>query len=570
MLTTILIWGYILILTSVSGHFVISIAAKARGNKFPEDITIPELSITGIAATGSFLAILSLFSGIGLLANILLFSFCVVWIFLKREEISGLFVSGIMRLKKIHFPVLLAGVVTFVLILVYTQFYPSVFDTGLYHAQNIKWISSFRVVPGLGNLHGRFAFNNQSFLLEALFSFSFLAKGPFHVLNGYLLLILSITLIRLIHKYIRTSQLKALLYTGLLILLMVFYLKLASSPTPDVFSLAGIWFIFIMYFERISSENRTLFWMPLLFISFFIVTVKLSALALVLMIFMYLQSKEEGLKKKIITVALTGLIVFIPYVIRNYILSGYLIYPSTSLGFLSPDWKIPEGLVRSMKEIISAHARTRTWINIPFSEWFPLWYSRLSAGFRMISWFVLLSPFATLGFILYAGRELRKFRNELKIIAVCYTAIVFWFVSAPNYRFIYSFLFVYILLSCIFYGLVIRDKIINAVPLLEKALLNLKKIAPPLLLFSFLIVAFCFMGKAGLRGIYSNPILPAAYKTVLVESRQINNFQLFVPRDSSSCWNSPLPCSIFQKDIGVTSVEMRGPELKDGFRHSEK
>jgi hypothetical protein len=36
-------------------------------------------------------------------------------------------------------------------------------DSGEYHFNTIRWINAFPIVPGLGNLHGRLAFN-QSFL----------------------------------------------------------------------------------------------------------------------------------------------------------------------------------------------------------------------------------------------------------------------------------------------------------------------------------------------------------------------------------------------------------------------
>ena len=44
------------------------------------------------------------------------------------------------------------------------------YDTGLYHAQSILWLKQFPVVPGLGNLHGRLAFNPMFFPISALFT----------------------------------------------------------------------------------------------------------------------------------------------------------------------------------------------------------------------------------------------------------------------------------------------------------------------------------------------------------------------------------------------------------------
>lgn len=41
----------------------------------------------------------------------------------------------------------------FVLTLIWTTREPGQYDTGLYHAQAIRWIEDYGVVPGLGNLH---------------------------------------------------------------------------------------------------------------------------------------------------------------------------------------------------------------------------------------------------------------------------------------------------------------------------------------------------------------------------------------------------------------------------------
>src|ERR1022692_4150989 len=43
------------------------------------------------------------------------------------------------------------------------------YDDGLYYLQTIKWIQEFPIVVGLGNLHGRLAYNSQDFIILAAF-----------------------------------------------------------------------------------------------------------------------------------------------------------------------------------------------------------------------------------------------------------------------------------------------------------------------------------------------------------------------------------------------------------------
>ncbi|MCW8140390.1 MAG: hypothetical protein KIT58_15940, partial [Planctomycetota bacterium] len=64
----------------------------------------------------------------------------------------------------------------------------AIYDTGLYHLSSVRWLMEAPIVPGLGNLHGRLAFNNSSFLWNAL-----VKAGPWdalaiHVGQGTLLL----------------------------------------------------------------------------------------------------------------------------------------------------------------------------------------------------------------------------------------------------------------------------------------------------------------------------------------------------------------------------------------------
>ena len=61
-------------------------------------------------------------------------------------------------------------------------------DTGLYHMQAARWNAAYAIVPGLGNLHGRLAYNNASLLYAALVDVGPWSHGGHHVANGLLTL----------------------------------------------------------------------------------------------------------------------------------------------------------------------------------------------------------------------------------------------------------------------------------------------------------------------------------------------------------------------------------------------
>ena len=52
-----------------------------------------------------------------------------------------------------------------------SMLHPKNWDSGLYHFNKIRWINSYPVVPGLGNLHGRLAFNQSFFAYVAVLNF---------------------------------------------------------------------------------------------------------------------------------------------------------------------------------------------------------------------------------------------------------------------------------------------------------------------------------------------------------------------------------------------------------------
>jgi hypothetical protein len=566
MISTILVWIYIFLLTTLIGHFVFRVLERVQHKEFSAKPSASELSMTGLTFLGIFLSFLSLFLKIGLTANLIIITLCLVYFLAERKSIIIDFKNLINDFKRFSsiFKVLIF--IYLVLVLIAAQSVPTISDTGLYHIQNIKWISNYKVVPGLGNLHGRFAFNNHSFLAEAFFSFSFLKADFFHLLNSYLLILLSVTLIILVYKNLDRNIWRVFIYSGLLLLLQVFYLKAASSPTPDIFSLAGIWFIFIIYLERVAVDNGSkLFWIPVLVMAFFMVTVKLSAFPIALISILYLAENNTNLWKKLIVILASASLVFVPYFLRNYFLSGYLIYPYPSIDLFNPDWKIPVQFVNEMKTVISTHAQSKDWQQRGFSEWFPIWYSHLSTVFKIMSCYILISPVLMTALILFSNDIRKRFQSSLKITAICLLAIVFWFLSAPNFRFIYAFLFFYLLINCVIIVSFLISKFFSSdlIGSYRKQAINVLPKATPLFLALF---SLWFVIKLDYKGFDKCVIFPSGFKEVHYNTIGLNNFSVNIPEDGTYCWNMPLPSSVISRNIGVTNIEMRGPDYKDGFR----
>jgi hypothetical protein len=567
MIFTILIWIYIFFLSTITGHLMFSTYIHFIKSERVPDPSLTELSVLGIVSIGVFLSYFSIFYKIGLFSNILLISIVCIYIFFRRKGLLYYFKRQFQKSIQYSYKTKLLLFLYFVLLLFAAQSYPKISDTGLYHAQAIQWITNFKTIPGLGNLHGRFAYNNQSFLLEALFSLSFLKLRYFHLMNSYLLLITSFSLILSLHAIIHSDRIKSLFYAGLLILFQVFYLVSVSSPTPDIVSSAGIWFIVITYLGRISAKgNNKFYWITLLLTSFFLITVKLSTIPIILIAVLNLLKNDSPLLKRIFLISILGLIVMVPFFVRNYILSGYLVYPYPFINLFNPDWKIPVQYVQEMKSVIATHAQARDWQIRPFSEWIPIWFSRLSTGFKILSLFILLSPLLTIT-IFFIRRNIRNlFLSEFRILMICFLAIIFWFFSAPNYRFIYGFLFVYLLVTGMIYLHYLFYETKLSLFFKEYRERFIKFYFARLIYAIIIIYPFVFFRNCDYGEIRKSIISPVDYHKVIYKTVSVNNIKISIPEEDTYCWNTTLPCSIFQNNIGITNIELRGNELKDGFR----
>jgi len=111
------------------------------------------------------------------------------------------------------------------------------FDTGLYHAGLIEWLSRFGSVPGLALIEYRFGFTSSWFALAAVFN-----QGPLHgridaLPGGYALWLASVHLSVSLHRLMRAQAaladwLVAIAY--LMLLAWAARVGITVSPSPDV------------------------------------------------------------------------------------------------------------------------------------------------------------------------------------------------------------------------------------------------------------------------------------------------------------------------------------------------
>jgi len=328
---------------------------------------------------------------------------------------------------------------------------PRNYDAGLYHLPAIKWINENKTPLGLANLHGRLGFNSAWFSAAALLEFPFArdrgATGAF-LLTGLLLWFYGYEVIRAIHhlsvdrRWKQPTVFLAITAASL----VAFTLQTSiSSPTPDLPVFLFTQLSVFMALQALESDRGWAFetW-AVLFLAIFSITVKLSALPLLLVSASVL---IRAIRHRVLTnwnhfINLSGATAFlllIPWAIKGVLASGCVAYPVAFTCSAALPWSVPRAV--ALEETLSI----RVWAHAPNlpadvasgdSEWYAAWFSGIAKSPDI----VVTTMFIFLGLILFGlsgplGRRRVDGSNPMWLIAPLIGAIAFWLVTAPDLRF---------------------------------------------------------------------------------------------------------------------------------------
>ena len=450
MLSALLIWAYIFITSFITGAAVMRIfAVKTFASKISSGLYhVEDICMAGIMAVTVYAQIFSLFGGVGLAANIILLIICLVLVFFlfgKKENRKLFDIKGI-KDKKFF----LVFVFCAVLVMAYGSsrgyFH---YDSDLYHGQAIHWIEDYGVVKGLGNLHGRLAYNSSSFALSALYSFSFLGGLSYHTCAGFMALMLLVSCGRIAHiftdKKIYVSD--AVRVAGIYYICNIY--DEMVSPASDYFTMLAFIYIVIRFLDGAQNDADADYYGVYALMAFFGVTLKLSVAPLVILTIVPLVMLiKEKRYSKIAVYAVAVLAIVLPFLIRNVIISGRLFYPSTAFDIFNVDWKIPAEAALSDKAYIIAFGRGYSSMDaasLPFSEWFSNWYFSLDKIWKMLFYGGVMG---SIFWIIDRLKEIGKKDKNIKSIIIDFTVFSvvvsfgFWLMSSPLVRYGQGYLLV--------------------------------------------------------------------------------------------------------------------------------
>jgi hypothetical protein len=516
----------------------------------------------GLATIVFFGEIWNLFLPINRLAVWTLVGMSSILLALQRRNAMEMLRQLPQRLKII--PFIIAG--AFLFLIAFFALQPiGVYDTGLYHLTSIRWINEHRLPPGLGNLHGRLAFNQSFFVLVAVLNKIVSPAHARQIANGLVVFVSGLSPIASI--YLGLTERRAFLMRTYAVLLFPGFVFAgshfgASSPTPDVANVALIALsaFFFVNFLIYRGERHSRIWILLtalvctLLIKFKLSNLVLAATTMAIVCAVTLVEPRSIRKRELMAIMALSGVLLAPWVARGCIVSGYPFYPMTNFA-LRVDWRIPKASAEGEKQWIYSWAREPD--KLPSEvlgnyKWFPTWVERNSKTPSNI----LSAAYLCFGLVCYSLTFLIPCKvsdrvSHVMLITPGLSALIFWFFTVPDPRFAEGAFWVSSV-NLIFTFLVITEK---QGP--KRALLFTACVSSVLLSIdaSGQIPLITYLKKS-----FPQPI----DKPAIRPRTSMFGVTVLYPQQGEQTWDAPLPCAPNQ--AFNARLERRGSRLDDGFR----
>lgn len=465
MVQLLILWGYIFAMNACIGTGVLKILEKCiygwKNTLSSEQFAVSWTELAGVITITVYAEIVSLFGAVGQIAHLLLLGLAVFFTFWCRTTIRKI-ADKILRILFSW-----DGVLYLCLILLTALFASRGLqhtDTGIYHAQMIHWYEDYGVVKGLGNLQQHFAYNSSSLAYAAVFSMKWLVGQSLHGTNGFLQAFLVVWAVRGLRGFWRR---KNHLADGCRLAILVYALVVSErimSPATDFSSMYLVLWVVCIWADLLTSdknaESGQIHGYALLSVAaVFVATCKLSAGCLVILaLYPLVKLLRRRQWKSIFIYIFCGVLVLAPWLIRNVLISGWLLYPFTTLDLFHVDWKIPAEYVQHDSDQIKVWGRCLYDVaridESPLS-WFPVWWAekRREEMMLLIGNVIALAGLALGGVhTVFVRREKLPWDKMMLYVAIL-CSIAGWFLTAPFIRYGLAFL---LLLPCMVIGEWIR------------------------------------------------------------------------------------------------------------------
>lgn len=557
MIVIILSWIFILSICYLFGFGIIK--------KFQPNSTISETIIVGIIGVTTVANAISFLFPISNSLLIVLIINCFANVLMFRNEIQLQLKNYTHLFNTKNIIILLLSTIVFS---AYSSGYSTINDDGLYYNQTIMWLREYGLVHGISNLHLSLGLSSSWHVFQAIFTFS--NNINLNDINGLLMLVFTLFMIEQKHKN-STNYQTYFQYILVLLISIPFY----SAPNPDF---AIIIFTTIAIIQLITSVNHEKYAF-IIILSAFCITIKISAIALLLIgfysLFILIKSTSIKANKYVILITITITII---YISKNIYQTAYPLYPYKIMG-ANFDWKTPEPIINYFTNGVKTWSYSNTLKPSEIEQIkditpFELLKNLLARKGTKGLINQLIIGFSVIGIILFIILWLKKKLNNNTIALHISMALsmAIWFIFAPQYRFaLPMFIFYLAFIAHLIYAQFVQSFIkINEYYLQLFVLIVL--LIP--LITGLNIKANESSNKVGQFNQITakQTLIPMPqYHFNLIDTIVVNGTSFYHINGNTYCWNAPLPCmsEAYQKiiyDNFKYKISLRENTLNEGFK----
>jgi hypothetical protein len=484
---------------------------------------------------------------------------CILAVIYKKEIVQYLnALLHAFKAFKIHYKLLYA--LLFLVVLAQSTTKPYLIDNESYYIQTIKWINTFGYVKGLANLHLFLGQNSSWHALQAGFNFPFISN-ILNDINGFVFVVMGFLFVEKISKVTNSQD----YFLGLVLGFSLFFMQFVNAPSPDliIFLLAPyVIYKYLLHHAHLSASTFNILFSIVLFLCL----VKVTMVVFAFLIFLLFIKNFKTLKVHFGQYTFLSVLVLGLFLLKNAVISGYLLYPTSSFDILSVDWKLPPELIKLYQTGTYQSGMNNSDVShFSFIETFKYWLQipKLHGLFNKL-FLLLLIVFPLLIF---------KSKNKQPLLIIYLLAIlqfVIVWLNSPQYRFFFIFI---VILSLLLFVSVFKSRKFGVILIYVSLVLSAIPVFIPINLNTFTSNNFA-MSLSNFK--IKNSVIPEGNtKTSTSFSKETTHgFSYNSPGANVFFWgtgNGNLPCVNKQQVAYIKTYyhyvpQLRTNEIKDGFK----
>ncbi len=444
-------------------------------------------------------------------------------------------------------------------------------DMGMYYMQTMQWMHGFGLVKGLANIHPAMGLGSAWHSLTVLFDPFSIGFDHRWQINAVLVFVF------ILFYWFEAHQSKSLFLLVSFVLCMPISFLYLTAPSPDL----PLLLLTTVLFYWVWFDFEKLHWFILLLLAVFLFACKPPAFIPVLMALLVFIRRLKSTKKRILFICMS-LCLCSTVLYRNYILSGYLLYPYNKPDISNAPWKVPQDWNQAYRTGIISWGLTDRFDKATLvragktgENRLPVWLGRV--GYKgLFNKAIFLNFLITIGIILIStfktNAKLGK-QNYLLLIGFLLIQTAEWLLLSQYRLMLPSFVILSGLNLYFAKDLFFSTNSIVIKPVSILAYLNLLFCILAFAPFRFLTKTSRNQSITQSNGFQANFLIQPFSGSIgnKIDSVALGQYYVHFYSNQVYCWDCPVPCqskshrNYLHNNFGYVLVPL-GPEISDGFK----